>query len=115
MKVKVIQEFNDKHSGIVHRIGEELDLPVKRINEIMKVGGVVEIIETEQETEHVEPVEATEEVPVVSAEADVLQEEQPAEQPEGNVHENENHAGNVEEQTSQKEQPAKTSGRRKRK
>lgn len=108
MKVKVIQEFNDKHSGTIHRIGEELDLPVKRINEIMKVGGFVEIIETEQETEHVEPVATTEEVPVASAEADVLQEEQP----EANVHENENHAGNGEQQ---EEQPAKTSGRRKRK
>lgn len=108
MKVKVIQEFNDKHSGTIHRIGEELDLPVKRINEIMKVGGFVEIIETE----HVEPVVTTEEVPVASAEADVLQEEQP----EANVHENENHADNGEQQGEQQEEhPAKTSGRRKRK
>lgn len=43
MKVKVIQEFKDKYSGELHKIGKELDLQTNRINEILKAGNFVEL------------------------------------------------------------------------
>ncbi len=54
MKVKVIHEFTDRHTHERYRIGDELDLPVKRVNEIVRVGGLIEIMESEQEKEPVE-------------------------------------------------------------
>lgn len=56
MKVKVIHEFTDRHTQERYRIGDELDLPVKRVNEIVRVGGLIEITEVEQEKEPVEEV-----------------------------------------------------------
>lgn len=56
MKVKVIHEFTDRYTKELHRIGDELDLPVKRVNEIVRVGGLIEITEAEQEKEPVEEV-----------------------------------------------------------
>lgn len=58
MKVKVIHEFTDRHTHERYRIGDELDLPVKRVNEIVRVGGLIEITEAEQEKELVEEVPA---------------------------------------------------------
>lgn len=58
MKVKVIHEFTDRHTHERYRIGDELDLPVKRVNEIVRVGGLIEITEAEQEKEPVEEVPA---------------------------------------------------------
>lgn len=58
MKVKVIHEFTDRHTHERYRIGDELDLPVKRVNEIVRVGGLIEITEAEQEKEPVEKVSA---------------------------------------------------------
>lgn len=58
MKVRVTQQFNDKHSKILHRIGDELDLSVDRINEILRVGNFIEIVE--EETEQTKPTEQNE-------------------------------------------------------
>ncbi len=56
MKVKVIHEFTDRHTKEIYRIGDELDLPVKRVNEIVRVGGLIEIVEVNQDKEPVETV-----------------------------------------------------------
>lgn len=56
MKVKVIHEFTDRYTKELYRIGDKLDLPVKRVNEIVRVGGLIEIAEVEQEEEPVEEV-----------------------------------------------------------
>lgn len=49
MKVRVINEFNDKYTGELHKVGSELDITVDRINEIIKVGNFIELL---PETEH---------------------------------------------------------------
>lgn len=77
MKVRVIHEFKDKYSDKLHRIDEELDLPVKRINEILKVGGFIEIAEPEQ-TEQNEQSEQSEGTP-----PDDQKENQGENQPDG--------------------------------
>ena len=56
LKVKVMHEFTDRYTKELHKIGDELDLPVKRVNEIVRVGGLIEITETEEEKEPVEEV-----------------------------------------------------------
>lgn len=56
LKVKVIHEFTDRYTKELYRIGDKLDLPVKRVNEIVRVGGLIEITEVEQEEEPVEEV-----------------------------------------------------------
>ena len=56
LKVKVIHEFTDRYTKELYRIGDTLDLPVKRVNEIVRVGGLIEIAEVEQEEEPVEEV-----------------------------------------------------------
>lgn len=56
LKVKVIHEFTDRYTKELYRIGDKLDLPVKRVNEIVRVGGLIEIVEVEQEEETVEEV-----------------------------------------------------------
>lgn len=73
MKVKVIHEFTDRYTKELYRIGDELDLSVKRVNEIVKVGGLIEITEAEQKKESVEElivaVESTEQTELVEEEA----------------------------------------------
>ena len=73
MKVKVIHEFTDRYTKELYRIGDELDLSVKRVNEIVKVGGLIEITEAEQKEESVEElliaVESTEQTELVEEEA----------------------------------------------
>lgn len=68
LKVKVIHEFTDRYTKELYRIGDKLDLPVKRVNEIVRVGGLIEISEVEpveevsvdvEPTEQNEPVEET--------------------------------------------------------
>lgn len=68
LKVKVIHEFTDRYTKELYRIGDKLDLPVKRVNEIVRVGGLIEISEVEpveevsvdvEPTEQSEPVEET--------------------------------------------------------
>ena len=61
LKVKVIHEFTDRYTKELYRIGDELNLPVKRVNEIVRVGGLIEITEVEQEEEPVEEEEPKEE------------------------------------------------------
>lgn len=56
LKVKVIHEFTDRYTKELYRIGDKLDLPLKRVNEIVRVGGLIEITEAEQEKEPVEEV-----------------------------------------------------------
>lgn len=80
MKVRVTQEFKDKYSGELHKIGTEMNLSVKRINEILKVGGFLEIVETEDETEQIEqtePIEPTEQADVTEKEPENTETEEP--------------------------------------
>lgn len=44
MKVKVRTEFKDKHTGKLHKAGDELEMNVDRINEILKVGNFIELV-----------------------------------------------------------------------
>ena len=76
LKVKVIHEFTDRYTKELYRIGDKLDLPVKRVNEIVRVGGLIEIAEVEQEEEPVEEVS----VDVEPAEqSEPVEEEEPKE------------------------------------
>lgn len=55
MKVKVLVRFIDKHTGEIHRAGEEFDCTPERYEEILSKGNFVEAIE---ETENeVKPIE----------------------------------------------------------
>lgn len=78
LKVKVIHEFIDRHTHERYRIGDELDLPVKRVNEIVRVGGLIEITEAEQEKEPVEEVPADVEP---TEQSEPVEEEEPKEEP----------------------------------
>ena len=78
LKVKVIHEFTDRYTKELYRIGDTLDLPVKRVNEIVRVGGLIEIVEVEQEEETVEEVSVDVE-PTEQSEPD--EEEEPKEEP----------------------------------
>lgn len=61
MKVKVTAEFNDKHTGELHRSGDVLDLNIQRINEILTVGSFIELVEqSEPEKEKTEQAETAE-------------------------------------------------------
>lgn len=75
MKIRVTQEFKDKYSGELHKIGTEMNLSVERINEILKVGGFLEIVETEEETEQIEQTEPTEQADVAEEEPENITEE----------------------------------------
>lgn len=44
MKVKVRTEFKDKHTGKLHKAGDELEMNVDRINEVLKVGNFIELV-----------------------------------------------------------------------
>lgn len=44
MKVKVIKEFVDIHTGELHKVGSSFDCDSKRFSEIMKSGAFVEVI-----------------------------------------------------------------------
>lgn len=58
MKVKVTTEFKDRHTGELHRSGDILDLNIQRINEILSVGGFIELVEqSEPEKEQEETAE----------------------------------------------------------
>lgn len=78
LKVKVIHEFTDKYTKELYRIGDELDLPVKRVNEIVRVGGLIEIVEVEQEEEPVEEVSVDVEP---TEQSEPVEEEEPKEEP----------------------------------
>lgn len=78
LKVKVIHEFTDRHTKELYRIGDTLDLPVKRVNEIVRVGGLIEIVEVEQEEETVEEVSVDVEP---TEQSEPVEEEEPKEEP----------------------------------
>ena len=42
MKVKVIEEFRDRHTGELRRIGDILDITSEREKEILSVGRFIE-------------------------------------------------------------------------
>lgn len=44
MKVKVRTEFKDKHTGKLHKAGDELEMNIDRINEVLKVGNFIELV-----------------------------------------------------------------------
>lgn len=52
MRVRVKTEFRDKHTRELHKTGDELDMSVERINEILKVGSLIELL-----AEQTEPLE----------------------------------------------------------
>lgn len=78
LKVKVIHEFTDRYTKELYRIGDTLDLPVKRVNEIVRVGGLIEIVEVEQEEEPVEEVSVDVEP---TEQSEPVEEEEPKEEP----------------------------------
>lgn len=78
LKVKVIHEFTDRYTKELYRIGDKLDLPVKRVNEIVRVGGLIEIVEVEQEEEPVEEVSVDVEP---TEQSEPVEEEEPKEEP----------------------------------
>lgn len=63
MKVKVRTEFKDKYTGKLHKAGDELEMPLERINEVLKVGSFIELVAEskkagQDETEQAEDSEA---------------------------------------------------------
>lgn len=68
MKVKVSTEFKDKHTEQIHYVGEELEMSVDRINEVLKIGNFIELIAEsvgtpeQEEVTQTEPTEQSEEV-----------------------------------------------------
>ena len=51
MKVKVRTEFKDKHTGKLHKAGDELEMNVDRINEVLKVGNFIELVAEQKKSE----------------------------------------------------------------
>lgn len=52
MRVRVKTEFRDKYTGELHKTGDELNMSVERINEILKVDSFIELL-----AEQTEPLE----------------------------------------------------------
>lgn len=48
MKAKVINKFIDKYTQELHDVGEVLTITQERLDEILKVGQLVEVIEERQ-------------------------------------------------------------------
>lgn len=62
MKVKVLVKFIDKHTGGIHRVGEEFDCTPERYEEILSKGNFVEsaektIVPIEETESEVKPIE----------------------------------------------------------
>lgn len=51
MKVKVRTEFKDKYTGKLHKAGDELEMPLERINEVLKVGSFIELVAESKKAE----------------------------------------------------------------
>lgn len=49
MKIRVRTEFKDKHTGKLHKAGDELEMNIDRINEVLKVGNFIELVADEKE------------------------------------------------------------------
>lgn len=54
MKVKVTSEFIDKHTKKKHKVGEVMSITKARLNEILKVGGFVKVIEQDKQEQDAE-------------------------------------------------------------
>lgn len=54
MKVKVRTEFKDKHTGELHKVGDELEMTVQRINEVIAAGNFIELVEQTEQLENTE-------------------------------------------------------------
>lgn len=76
MKVKVTNPFKDKYTGRLYKVNDELDFTIERINEIVKVGGLIELLEVKSE-----PTEQNEQQEIEQV-ADQDTEVEPEEQPE---------------------------------
>ena len=57
MKVRVKTAFKDKNTNQVYKVGDELDMTVQRVNEVLTVGNFIELVE--QDNEHAEKPEET--------------------------------------------------------
>ena len=57
MKVRVKTAFKDKNTNELYKAGDELEMTVRRVNEVLKVGNFIEIVE--QDTEQHEKMEET--------------------------------------------------------
>lgn len=68
MKVKVRTEFKDKHTRKLHKVGDELEMTLDRINEVLKVGNFIELVAEQAETEQAEQAEDSEADQKVAAE-----------------------------------------------
>ena len=55
MKVKVLVKFIDRHTGVIHRAGEEFDCTPERYEEILSRGNFVE--SAEETEDEVKPIE----------------------------------------------------------
>ena len=58
MKVKVRTEFKDKHTGKLHKAGDELEMTLDRINEVLKVGSFIELVAESKKAEQDETEQA---------------------------------------------------------
>lgn len=77
MKVRVKTEFKDKYTEDLHKPGEELEMTVDRINEVLKVGNFIELV-----VEQTEPEKETGETKETSELAEQAESEQVGEQAE---------------------------------
>lgn len=59
MKVRVKAEFRDRHTGKIYKIGDELEMNVQRINEVITAGNFIELVE-QPEQEKTEQIEQSE-------------------------------------------------------
>ena len=51
MKVRVKTAFKDKNTNHVYKVGDELEMSVQRVNEVLTVGSFIELVEQENEPE----------------------------------------------------------------
>lgn len=51
MKAKVLRQFKDKYSGKVYKVGDVITISKDRYEEILKVGKLVEKVETKKKAE----------------------------------------------------------------
>lgn len=49
MKVRVKTAFKDKNTNQVYKVGDELEMSVQRVNEVLTVGNFIELIEQDNE------------------------------------------------------------------
>lgn len=57
MKVRVKTAFKDKITNQVYKVGDELEMSVQRVNEVLTVGNFIELVE--QDNEHTGKPEET--------------------------------------------------------